>query len=711
MLKYALYSNDNKTEEAYRQTMVEGFEHEDNYEKVNTYLQNLVSHYWGEDGDIKADVLFREMQEIDYEYGLELDLSKETWGRVLDNMEEMNDGESLSSIWSQVSEEEYKKKVEEWEMNKEYIKGFSNRKDFEVVDTLDLTDKIKDGVVFKDPRIDDYLRKNEDKYLLLVDNGIAKFGKAGDEGRELEVLEHEGRAFGVTAKFPEDNPDKVNKYLEIHKDESLLAIKDGECFIARTSDKGDPLQKYLVTFGSAPSQYIEGKPSMNRAVIVQGATEGEAREKVFNSFISDKFSTTRPFSWKEKLEKLGVTQFDTLDEVIAKQEKFLNPNTQKKEESIQADSDIQRDEKNSVVVRVYQKNEFGGGETSKENFRQENFSEVARLFYPIEAKNPNSEEVSEILNQAYTDTNSIETSWVDDMNREGKAFNDCQVVGDAKDKNKCRSTSVGDVVMVDEVVYGVASVGFNKIGNVRDLIVKDSPSNLYDKNFIITDTQKEALVIGASNFLDKMGVGAEEGIMSTSYDFIDPEAVSIDRLLMYAQMGGTDIQKVMYDSPRNDMTEQNILNVAVTKERNDIALYSASWNEIESEGRVNIAIAKEEVADAKMEDMKSIIQEYLQSNGVTVSSLDIDKITDEKQIKVYVDPVNGEAINKAGEPMLISPTLKDSVIKEFAIKAEAEMNKVPQVAEKLREAILKKSEGSNKKAKVSAEKPKPTPAK
>ena len=62
--------------------------------------------------------------------------------------------------------------------------------------------------------------------------------------------------------------------------------------------------------------------------------------------------------------------------------------------------------------------------------------------------------LNKVLNQAYELTNSIDTSW----------FKNVDIWVSEKAQKGCRSTSVGDVIVVNDAPYMVAGCGFTYIG-------------------------------------------------------------------------------------------------------------------------------------------------------------------------------------------------------------------------------------------------------
>lgn len=99
-LTIALTTDPNKIKSYYSRKWVFGCENETNWKQVNTYIENLMSWYWGENGTVKAKEIFCELAIINAIWGYELDLGTETWERVMDYMEQMNKGGTLVQEWS-----------------------------------------------------------------------------------------------------------------------------------------------------------------------------------------------------------------------------------------------------------------------------------------------------------------------------------------------------------------------------------------------------------------------------------------------------------------------------------------------------------------------------------------------------------------------------------------------------------------------------------
>lgn len=60
------------------------------------------SWYWGDmGGGITSTDIFKELRIINAEYGMELDLSKETWQPIVKYMEWFNNEEDLSNEWQE----------------------------------------------------------------------------------------------------------------------------------------------------------------------------------------------------------------------------------------------------------------------------------------------------------------------------------------------------------------------------------------------------------------------------------------------------------------------------------------------------------------------------------------------------------------------------------------------------------------------------------
>ena len=82
------------------------------------------------------------------------------------------------------------------------------------------------------------------------------------------------------------------------------------------------LKKYIFTFGS--NQLPELRHQLNPMdvmLVVEAEDEGEAREKVFESFIGERFCTSYPYSYKEEfIEKYNMYEI-TLNELITLKDK------------------------------------------------------------------------------------------------------------------------------------------------------------------------------------------------------------------------------------------------------------------------------------------------------------------------------------------------------------------------------------------------------
>lgn len=97
-------------------------------------------------------------------------------------------------------------------------------------------------------------------------------------------------------------------------------------------------------------------------------------------------------------------------------------------------------------VREFPINEEARVKKAKELYAQESYILVADICV--------GGSLSKILNKAYELTNSIDTSW----------FKNLDIWVAEKAQNGCRSTSVGDVIEINDAPYMVASCGFTYIG-------------------------------------------------------------------------------------------------------------------------------------------------------------------------------------------------------------------------------------------------------
>ena len=89
----------NKVKESYMIDWIFGDKTNVNYKDLNTYIQNLMGGYWGHNGD----KVITELRILNNIYGMELDLSKETWQPIRDYMEYFaecdKDFEKITSLW------------------------------------------------------------------------------------------------------------------------------------------------------------------------------------------------------------------------------------------------------------------------------------------------------------------------------------------------------------------------------------------------------------------------------------------------------------------------------------------------------------------------------------------------------------------------------------------------------------------------------------
>lgn len=119
---------------------------------------------------------------------------------------------------------------------------------------------------------------------------------------------------------------------------------------------------------------------------------------------------------------------------------------------------------------------------------------VATLRFPF-FTNPgpiNEEDLYSLLETAYRLTNTIEEPWYEN--------DEIDVAEEAL--TGCRSTSVGDVIVLDKVPYQVANAGWKKLklnGEIENTFIEKEPGSLFVKNV----SQRS---IKVRDLLDQLGI-------------------------------------------------------------------------------------------------------------------------------------------------------------------------------------------------------------
>lgn len=309
-----------------------------------------------------------------------------------------------------------------------------------------------------------------------------------------------------------------------------------------------------------------------------------------------------------------------------------------------------------AIARIFQKDTMlGMGMDStlptSTTFSQDDYSEVARMVVSL------AEDRADVLEDIYRETNNIDSSWAKNENKY------IEVLGFASDG--CRSTSVGDIIVIEDDVYAVASFGFDNIGKTCDLFVRDVYSDVYQKNFKLSDSQIEKLAKKANDYFEKIGLNEKFMINHKSPD------QTLDFIMLYAEKSGADVEAILKETPR--FIEQNTLSMELTEE--DVTLYRFKGISEDSNGNPNKQTIFVAIANRGTESRKQAIAsvealEMLHEQGEEVDSYTTEKINyfNKEGKKIIINEQAGTT--SAGEVVLLQKEVQENAIKKVKEKKE-----------------------------------------
>lgn len=316
-------------------------------------------------------------------------------------------------------------------------------------------------------------------------------------------------------------------------------------------------------------------------------------------------------------------------------------------------SEVYASKKN--IARVYQQKSFGMiNNLDAQKFRQEEFIEVAMITAPQEESDTNI-----ILNEAYSLTNSVDSNWYAETSLDYLTIL-------PKASKGCRSTSNDDIILLNGDVYAVKSFGFEKIGSVDELILDSYPSELYNKDFILSRQQIHTLIDNTNQYFQSIGM-TKESMLD-----IETNTLSLDALMVFAKKNKTELMEILNSSPRGEL---NNLNIRVNTD--SMVFYKSTPNFTEDES-IFIAVTKEE-QERKLHF--SIADEAFDERGFSDYTNDMEEVVPSTSKESSLMYTKGVLKDKKGKEYLLSKGTMDAISKKYMDEVEKIKTSVPTIGE------------------------------